>query len=403
MVIKSYSVESISNLYKDRILELQEEPEFQWKKDSIKHAMDDKGEPQVKIAIGNVSLDHDLWKGLRNPATLGLHPAGLKEIWNYYANKRRDRVDAYGRQSIFQVPKDFEYAKKKYKRALIISMMLPFSHEIIKGYNNAIRDDRDRSSYIFRRMYEDMNKMANKATGRVGIELTSVNDAVLAMTDDNIGKVTKEAIPTTQQGASHGPSKGGNYPQKSLAVLMGLGQFGVSRIVFRDEVHDNQVDRYVGPIRSIVLFDEEEPVKNGKGGIIYPSDEWKEFLYRLTDYTDIKPDINKHRYCTYIPQDDAGCSKCIEFCPSGAQENSVPLTNGEYSKQVSRQSHRFWEDQLQFDYAKCCEIRGQMAALFPEWSCARCVTICAEEGNRRKKSVQNYYEKKLKLTTISST
>jgi hypothetical protein len=281
--------------------------------------------------------------------------------------------------------------------------MLPFSHEVIKGYNNAIREDRDRSSYLFRRMYEDINAMANKATGRVGIELTSVNDAILAMTDDNIGKVSREAIPSTQQGDSHGPSKGGNYPQKSLAVLMGLGQFGVSRIVFRDEVHNNQVERYVGPIRSIILFDEAEPVMNGKDGIIYPTDEWKKFLYRLTDYTDIKPDINKHRYCTYIPQDDVGCSKCIEFCPSGAQINSVPLPNGEYSKQVLRQSHRFWEDQLQFDYAKCCEIRGQMAALFPEWSCARCVTICAEEGTRRKNSVLNYYDKKMQLTTRTST
>lgn len=184
---------------------------------------------------------------------------------------------------------------------------------------------------------------------------------------------------------------------------MGLGQFGVSRILFRDELNNNQVERFVGPLRSIIVFDEEEPVKNGKDGIIYPTDEWNKFLLRLTDFTDIKQDINRYRYCTYVPQDDAGCGKCIKFCPSGAQENSVPLTNGKYSSQVSNQSHRFWEDELQFDYARCCETRGQMATLFPEWSCARCVTVCAEEGNRRKNTVLYFNEKKEQLMSSAST
>jgi hypothetical protein len=392
------TVKAVSELFKNRIIELQEEPEFQWKKESVKYAIDKNGEPLVKVAIGNVPLNYDLWEGLRNPATIGLHPAGLKEIWEYYANKRKKRTDDYGRQTIFQIPKSFEYAKKRFNRAVLISLMLPFSHEVIKGYNQAVKSDKDRSSYLFRRMYEDINLMANKATGRVGIELSSVNDPVLTMTDDNLRKVSTEAIPVTYQGDSHGPVKGGNFPQKSLAVLIGLGQFGVSRTVFRDELIDDQVIRYLGPIRSIIVFDEHELIKDGRGGVIYPKKDWRKFLFNLFDFTNIEKEVNKYRFCAYIPLNDSGCGKCIESCPAEAQLNSVPTIHGGYSDQVLAQSHRFWEKKLQFDYAKCCETRGQMANLFPEWSCARCASICAEEGKRRKYAVENYQEKITQLT-----
>jgi hypothetical protein len=106
------TVEKITGLFKDRVAELQEEPEFQWKRESIKYAVDDNGDPSVKVAIGNVSLDYDLWKGLRNPAVVGTSPAGLKEIWEYHAHRRRARVDEYGRQTIFQIPKSFETSCK---------------------------------------------------------------------------------------------------------------------------------------------------------------------------------------------------------------------------------------------------------------------------------------------------
>ena len=393
------NVDRITELYRDKVVELQEEPEFQWKKESVKYAIDGDGVPSVKVAVGNVPLVYDLWAGLRNPAVVGLYPVGLREIWEYHANKRRARVDESGRQTIFQVPSPFEDAKKRFNRAVIISMMLPFSHEVVKGYLHSVRGDRDRSSYLFRRMYEDVNLMANKATGRVGIELATVDGVVLAMNDDNVDKVSKDAVPVTHQGASHGPSKDGNFPQKSLAVLMGLGQFGVSRIVFRDELIDGKVQRFVGPLRSIVVFDEAEPVTDGGGGLVYPTEEWRRFLFKLYDFTDTDPDLNKYRYCSYIPQNDAGCGKCVDSCPSGAQGNSTPTPDGGYSDPVSAQSHRFWEGKLQFDYARCCETRGQMAALFPEWSCARCVSVCAVDGGRRKAAVEGFKAKAGELTT----
>ena len=53
---------------------------------------------------------------------------------------------------------------------------------------------------------------------------------------------------------------------------------------------------------------------------------------------------------------------------------------------------------LQFDYARCCEDRGHMGTLFPEWSCARCVSTCATDGNRRHYAAKNYYNKMRALT-----
>ena len=165
----------------DRIMELQEEPEFQWSRDRITYAVDGGGDPMVKLTLGNVPLDYDLWEGLRNPAVVGLYPAGLREIWEFHANRTKDRVDEYGRQTIFQVAHSFDEAREKYGRALIASVMLPFSPSIVEGYYDQIKEDKDRSSHAFIRMYEDVNLMINKATNRVALELSSSNTVVVAM------------------------------------------------------------------------------------------------------------------------------------------------------------------------------------------------------------------------------
>ncbi|MEE8413147.1 MAG: hypothetical protein V3R96_01215, partial [Dehalococcoidales bacterium] len=246
----------------------------------------------------------------------------------------------------------------------------------------------------------DVSDMLDKATTRVAIDLfTNENEGIiLAMNAANVEGISTEAIPQTHQGGSHGPSKGGNYPQKSIAALMGLGQFGISRIIFRDELNNGKVERYSGPIRSVIIFDTQEPVKDGTGGIIYPSQAWREFLMPLFDFTNIDPEINQYRFCTYIPQNDKSCGKCIDCCPSGAQPSSTPEPTGGYSEGVSRQAHRFWENKLQFDYGKCCDERGQMAGLLPEWSCSRCLTICVNQGNRRKQAAGTFYQKIDELT-----
>ncbi len=392
------TVNGLTQIFKEQVIEVQEEPEFQRSIEKTKYATDENGEPLVKLAIGNVPLDYDLWQGLRNPAVIGLYPAGLSDIWEFYANRRKQKVDEAGRPTIFQIPRSFDFALKNYRRAIIVSVMLPFSPQITQDYIEQVIDKRKVSSHLFARMYEDVNRMLDKATTRAAIELVANDNVVVAMNNDNVGKVATEAIPQTHQGVSHGPSKGGNYPQKSVAVLMGLGQFGISRIVFRDELTNGKVQRFAGPIRSIIMFDKQELVKDGSHGIIYPSEAWREFLAQLFDFTNANPDINKYRFCSYLPLNDKGCRKCIDCCPSGAQASSTPSPTGEYLEQVSRQSHRFWEGKLQFDYGKCCDQRGQMAGLFPEWSCARCLSICVTEGNRRKYASQSFHEKMLELT-----
>ncbi|MFP3952433.1 MAG: hypothetical protein ACLFVP_09885 [Candidatus Bathyarchaeia archaeon] len=179
---------------------------------------------------------------------------------------------------------------------------------------------------------------------------------------------------------------------------MGLGPFGVSRLVFRDEVTDRGVKRFLGPLRSIVIFGAGEIIKDGRGGVIYPTSEWREFLFKLYDFTNTNPNVNRYRFCSYIPLDDEGCGKCIETCPSGAQRNSSPTPEGDYSSDASGQRHRFWEGEIQFDFGRCCDDRGQMARLYPEWSCAMCATICASKGARRSGSVNRFYNKMRELT-----
>jgi len=249
-------------------------------------------------------------------------------------------------------------------------------------------------------MYNDVGNMLEKVTTRMAIDLfnSESEGIVLAMNNANVEGISTEAIPQTHQDSSHGPSKGGNFAQKSVAALMGLGQFGISRIIFRDELNDGRVERFSGPIRSIIIFDTEEPVKDGRSGIIYPSQAWRDFLMSLFDFTNVDPEINKYRFCSYIPQNDKGCGKCINCCPSGAQPSSTPEPTGNYSETISRQAHRFWENKLQFDFGKCCDERGQMAGLLPEWSCARCLTICINQGNRRKQAAETFYKKIEELT-----
>jgi hypothetical protein len=389
----------ITARFQDTIRDLQGEPDFQWRPDDVKYAVNGRGEPDVQLAVGNVPLDYDLWAGLRNPALVGLHPAGLPEIWAFHANRRKSRVDAAGRSTIFQIPQSYDYARTTYRRAVIISVMLPFSPTVLDAYVQGIRGATQGSSYLYARMYRDANLMINTATSRVAMDLVTPDRVVVAMDDTTVKDVSTEAIPLTHQGVSHGPSKGGNYPQKSLAVLLGLGQFGIHRLVFRDEYRDGDVTRYFGPIRSIVIFDKDEVVRTGRHGVMYPTPAWRDFLFQLSDFTHTDQAVNQYRFCSYIPLGDEGCGKCIGCCPSGAQPNSTPTPQGQFSEQVKRQIHRFWDGCLQFDYARCCEDRGQLGTLFPEWSCTRCLTVCVTEGSTRPSAAKAFYTKLHQLTT----
>ncbi|MEF8798766.1 MAG: hypothetical protein V5A79_05060 [Candidatus Bipolaricaulota bacterium] len=388
----------LASLFAEKVSELQEEPGFQWSEDRITYKTDKEGSPEIKVAPGNVPLEYDIWEGLRNPAQLGRHPAGLRKIWEYYAHKRRDSTDETGRRTIFQVPESFQFAQEEYNRALLVSVMLPFSSKLLNDYNEHAGENS--SSHIFSRMYEDVNKMIDKATSRVAIDLVADDNVVVAMDNRTVEELSREALPETKQGESHGPCKGGNFPQKSLAVLLGLGQFGVSRLIIRDELKGDTVERFMGPIRSIVVFDKDKPVKDGGGGVGYPDKRWREFLTDLFDFNKAGSDLNDYRYCRY-PAESATCGKCRDRCPSGAQKNSSPESAGNYSPEVKNQPHRFWDGELQFDFAQCCEKRGQMNDLFPEWSCAHCLSACVTEGVKDPNSVKNFQNKLEELLKVN--
>ena len=392
-----YGVKTINRELAEGIIALQAEPEFQ-RTSGTDYAVDSNGVPQIKVAMGNMPLEYDLWEGLRNPAVVGIYPAGLPDLWEFYANRRKPKVDEAGRQTIFQVPRSYEFAQKNYSRAVIISLMLPFSPVIIQNYVSQVLDKRNGSSSLFASMYDRINRMLDKAITRLAINLVTDDSerVVIVMNNDNVKSVSTEVISQTRQGISHGPSKGGNYSQKSIAILMGLGQFGVSRMIIRDEVVNNKVERFGGPVRSIIIFDKNPIARNGQDGIIYPSPAWRQFLFQLSDFTNTDQDVDRYRFCSHISKAQ-NCSRCAECCPSGAQKSSSPEPDGRYAEQVARQSHRFWDGKLQFDFAKCMDERGQMAGLFAEWSCGRCLTVCLDQGIRRKQAVQDYYDQMANL------
>jgi len=385
---------SLSEVLVRNVKAIAAEPPF--RVGEAKFALDAGGEPAVRVALANVPLEYDLWEGLRNPAGLGLHPAGLREIWEFYAWRTASQLhDESGRETMFALPLSFEQARDRFRRALIVSVMLPFSEELLAAHDRFIGERSRGASWEFSRLYGEVTDTLDRAVLRTGMDLTTETAVVVAMDRTTMDDLSAEAIPLTRQGKAHGPQKEVHYPQKSIAVLTGLAQFGVSRFVFRDEIAGGRVRRLLGPIRSLVIFDEAPLVEDGSRGIIYPHRLWREFLSSLSDFTKTGEEINRYRTCAYVPLKSAGCGKCIAVCPPGALVRSVPDPKGRYTKEL-HEPKRFWKGQLQFDYELCRGDRKRMATLFPEWRCGRCITRCAVAGKRRRRAVEEY--EKIKRT-----
>lgn len=136
-------------------------------------------------------------------------------------------------------------------------------------------------------------------------------------------------MPVTHQDSSHGVCKNGNFSHKSIAVLVGLGQFGVSRLIFRDEVVDGKVQRFAGPMLSMFIFDKDDVVIDGTGGILNLSEDWRDKAMALSDFTNNDQSINQFRFCGYQPlEGENGCGLCIKYCPTGALKSSSPQPDG---------------------------------------------------------------------------
>lgn len=72
---------TLEKLLSEKILQLNAQPEFQWKEGHTIYEKDSDGSPAVRVSAAGCSIDFDLWAGLRNPATVGVFPAGFREIW----------------------------------------------------------------------------------------------------------------------------------------------------------------------------------------------------------------------------------------------------------------------------------------------------------------------------------
>jgi ferredoxin len=268
---------------------------------------------------------------------------------------------------------------------VIISAMLPLSETLFQEYGEAILRRESAPIDAYCKAWAETNQLLDEAIAKVGMALQGPGRAVVPMTGRMVDMISQRAVPAIHQGNYHGPCKGGHFPQKSVGVLTGLAQFGVSRIVFRDEVADGAVERLVGPIRSIVIFD-TEPVTDGADGTVRLDEPRRRALMALADFTDTRPKVNRQRYCTFIAEPEwgeQGCGMCVRYCPSGAIGNSAPQANGEYAEAIKGQVSRFSGARLQFDFARCLEERTQKADLYPDYMCGRCVAICASHGRRR--------------------
>ena len=144
----------------------------------------------------------------------------------------------------------------------------------------------------------------------------------------------------------------------------------------------------MGPLKSIIVFDERPPDTDGSGDVLHLNETWREKAMRLADFTDPNPEVDQYRFCTHLSEES--CSECIIHCPPGALGNSSPRSDGRYTERVASQTHRFWDGALHFDYTSCCDERGQMAKLYDEWFCGRCLCMCAHAGHRRQWAAENF-------------
>ena len=381
---------SLQELVQSKVNEIIDEPEYNWKSPFKSFMTDEEDKPLVRTGVINCSLGTDIWEGLRTPAHVGMYPLMLEDIWRHYACMTVKSTRYDGSPNPLAMPETFEDAKEHYQRVVIIFGMLAVNPKVFKKYCEKIeRGDEDPFDY-YSRATGDVNAIINKAMGKVALSLMTPKRAVVSMTDKN----TKTIIARTRSeyitGRYHGPCNN-HWPDNSIGVMTGLLRFGVNRLPFRDEVTKNgKVQRLFGRYRSVVVFDKEPLITDNAGGIGLVDTKRLQWLKEVNDYTDTTADIVAERYCTYNMTRSNGesiCSKCVEVCPSGALRNSTPTPLGTMDESLLNQEHRFWEGTIDFDYGNCVRERGQKGQLYDDYVCARCETICASRGIRKKVSL----------------
>ncbi len=377
---------NLHDLLQTKVIEVINEPAYNWNSPFESFMTDDQGNPLVRIGIINFDLETDIWAGLRSPALVGMSPVTPADIWRHYACLTSRSVRPDGSPNPLAMPEPFEDAKKRFRRGVIVSGMLAVNPEIYLRYRDKIaRGDQDPFDYYYRAT-DDISKIIDKAVGKTGMALINPDRAVVAMTDRNTKMVIDRTKSEYYSGRYHGPCNN-HWPNNSLAVMTGLLRFGVNRIAFRDEVMpDGKRQRLFGRYRSIVIFDQDSLVRDNSGGVTLMDPTRLMELKWISDYTNVSDEVKTQRYCTYnmtTADGESLCGKCLPACPSGALLNSSPTPAGVYRDSALDQKHRFWEGTLDFDYANCINDRTQKGQLYDDYVCARCEVICATSGNRK--------------------
>ncbi len=369
---------TLTRLLNTLVEELRREPEYAWNRALPAMATDADGRSDAKLAAANCAPDFDPWDRLRNPALAGLHPLGFEDLWNFYAAHSTKNIDEDGRATIFRVPQSYESALENIQRVVLIPVMIPVAPELAGAYAaSAARGDLAPDHHYLRGMRE-LVQLVDAAVTRMAYRLMGPDRTVLAMTAPAVKSISQEILPSLRRGNYHGACKGDNYTQKSVAVLAGLGQFGAHRLVMRDEIVGGRVRRFMGPVRSLVVFDPEEPRE--EEGLRLLTEGWRDHLFAL--HSD-DPGTGRDRFCRHYTGDpDRSCSACFEACPADAIASSATEAGGDYPTAVAGQEHRFWDGALQFDYRRCLERRTQLADIYDEWICGRCLATCVARGGR---------------------
>lgn len=383
---KAIDSENFQELLQAKVQEVAQEPDYGWSNGFRSFMVEDAGRPVVRVAVTNCSPGMDIWEGLRSPARVGMYPLGLDDIWLHYAasNVKNTRYD--GSPNPLAMPETFDEALGRFGRAVLVSAMLAVNPDVYEVYAQKIeRGDQDPFDY-YARATGEVAAIIDKAVGKLALSLIAPGRAVVPMTGKNVNNIINRTRSEYFTGRYHGPCNN-HWPQNSITVMTGLMRFGINRLPFRDEGGaDGESRRLYGRYNSIVIFDEEEPVSEGAGGVTLLDTERLAWLRRVSDYTETAPDVVAERYCPYNVTNGAStsaCSKCIEACPSSALPNSSPLPDGTFDEEVARQKHRFWEGTLDFDFGNCCRDRGQKTQLYEDYVCARCEAVCAAQGVRR--------------------
>jgi len=373
-------------LLQTKVMEVINEPEYNWNNNFRPYMSDDQGKPVVRVAVTNCTMDMDIWEDLCSPAQVGMHPLTPKDIWMHYAcmNVKTTRSD--GSPNPLAMPDSYNDACQRFGRMVILSGMLAINTKTYQTYTEKIeKGDEDPFDY-YSRANADVNKIIDRAMGKAALAIMGPNRAVIPMTD----RVTEIIVDRTRSEyltkSYHGPCNN-HWPNNSIAVMTGLLRFGVNRLPFRDEVTmDGMSHRLFGRYRSIVVFDKEEVVDDNSGGVSFLDSARLSRLRLINDYSKVTEGIVKQRYCTYNSiktAEQSICAKCLAACPSGALLNSTPAPDGICNTQLSSQTHRFCNGYLDFDHANCSRERGQKAQLYDDYVCARCETICAVNGIRK--------------------